>query len=51
MFQTKRYYRCPVCGAVYIEVLEPEGSKIIDIEKHSPKKKECATLDKWMVET
>lgn len=52
VFQTKRYYRCPRCGTVYVEVdpLQDEnyhnGEMIV--EKYPPVKKEKTTLDKWM---
>ena len=51
-YQTKRYYRCPKCGTVYVEV-DPlqDGKHIGDdmvVEKYPPIKKEDTTLDKWM---
>lgn len=52
IYQTKRYYRCPKCNTVYVEVLKPQHldkpsvNEIIRVEKHPPKKE--ATLDNWM---
>lgn len=51
-YQTKRYYRCPKCGTVYVEV-DPlqDGKHIGDdmvVEKYPVIEKEKTTLDKWM---
>ena len=50
-FQTKRYYRCPKCGTVYIEVDAPQDGKppfgVIRLEKYPPQKEKPITLDNW----
>lgn len=54
VFQTKRFYRCPKCGTVYVEVLEPKhldfinGAEVIRVDKYPVRKEEKTTLDKWM---
>lgn len=52
IYQTKRYYRCPKCDTVYVEVDAPQDEHhspgVICVEKHPPIKKEKSTLDKWM---
>ena len=50
-YETKRYYKCPKCGTVYVEVLETVApnevsDKVVDVLKYTEKKKEC-TLDDW----
>lgn len=52
VFQTKRYYRCNKCGAVYVEVDPPQDENyhkgVTVVEKYPGVKKEKTTLDKWM---
>ena len=50
-FQTKRYYRCPKCDTVYVEVDPPQDGSyhdgVVRVEKYPPVKEEPVTLDKW----
>ena len=50
-FQTKRFYRCPRCGKVYVEVDAPQNGEppygVIRVEKYPPVKERMVTLDDW----
>lgn len=50
-FQTKRFYRCPRCSTIYVEVDAPDDGKppygIIRVEKYPPVKEKLVTLDDW----
>ena len=52
VYQTKRYYRCPKCSTVYVEVDAPQDENhvpgLMRVEKYLPVKKEETSLDKWM---
>lgn len=58
IYQTRRYYRCPRCDTIYVEVDYPQDEnhvpgvmcveKYLPVKDEEPEKKEETSLDKWM---